>query len=265
MLLDYDAYKRLKATTKGYDALVRYYLFDGTEEDGYDYKVLESGKRNSNTTCFASLNKDRTNEQYMCYIVPEKLLEKVEENILWLKLSQKYQTFPKEASIERLLEERKFVIDLTKYTQNELYLYLSTVRALAEEALMVRVALFLILQYNVDYFTAVYIAWQAHVNNSNHFYIPHTFKDYPTPDDITKININTAHIYGLLRAVVSFHIKIQDLTHFTGFTCNKTVALYSKKYEDNKTFTLEEVCTKEYKQVLKAIITEIHQEAEAYT
>lgn len=261
MWLDYEAYKKLKTSTKRYGSFVRYYLFNGTEEEGYDQDVLEAGKRNSNTACFASLNKDRTDEQYMCYIVPEKLLEKEEENVLWLKLSKRYQTFPKEASIERLLEERKFVIDLTKYTHNELYLYLSTVRALIEEPLLVRVALFLILQYNVDYFTAVYFAWKAHVNNSNHFYIPSSFRDYPTLEDITKITLKASHIYGILRAVVSFHIRLDGLTHFTGFTCNKTIESYDNMSTYDKTFTLEEVSTKEYKQLLKEMITKIHQEA----
>jgi hypothetical protein len=138
-----------------------------------EFKVIQ----NRNTACFAGLNKERTKypklAKKMCFSIKDDSASTIltpEERYAWLKLAKAIKGLPSYVNIKNIVKEKKFVLDLTAHTNNEIYIYLCNVRNMVAEPAHALSVLKLIEEYGLDYYTATLIASQLYMSNSNHHF-----------------------------------------------------------------------------------------------
>ena len=155
----------------------------------------------------------------------------------WLFLSRVNGFLPRYTSVGYTLAKNKFVLDLSKHSPNELYVYLTTLRSMVAEPNHVSNLLKLVDTFSFDYFTATVVAAKLSYGNSNHHFLPARQFSYPCfGKEINKLSIDTSLIKAFVLFIRSLSYGFCTGNHFTGFTCNHTIERFQdfERFQDSK-------------------------------
>jgi len=220
---------------------------------GVDYCLYDDGKKSSkktiyrpknvrkefdyidttNKACFAALNLQRrkfpalTKMYFKIDTLSRDYAFRIEKKmqVRWLSMSKKAGFLPNYANIKKIVSSKQFILDLAQHKNNEIYVFLSTIRFIAAEPVLVHNVVTLVDTYGLDYFTAMLFASKLVLDNSNHHYLPENWcQGYLDITPISQIVIKPALIKAFKEFIQTMSTNKGAEGNFHGFTCNKTIS-----------------------------------------
>jgi hypothetical protein len=225
-----------------------------------------NGSLIDNRACFAGLNKKlkiHKNKQKVALDIPITIPNN--KAIQWLGTLKKRELLPRYFPVYKAVKYKTGIIDMNIHKPNASYVYLTNIRMVYAfpKAVLITLELY---DRGVDFDLAYVVGSQFGVTNFNHHFIAR-FTGFMLQNASTSFDIYMPYMYKLKTFLSVFENLDPKDKHWTGFTCNKTIARIKVPEDISKigvSITQDNVLSSEVTKAIELINTRVAEDREEF-